>query len=271
MRVNWTTGLLVTFSSALVAFGCSGDKQTTIVDNSGNGTTTGGETTGGTTTGGETTGGTGGNTGGTTGIEKPDPADEKVCEDASKAPDPYVGYAFTGLTHTPQTPKSNGITYNFSCTKCPGGTLGITGKYKYFEEDDVATPDPAQWKETWEFDGNYFVNIIEGIDTDGKMKQVRAEGFYFCPDGSELGDIKYKDYWNVVLVYLTAVPAGPFGIEPGAVDLSFLGVDAGQGAISIYAELNLYWDPAGTSQGQNQYCRIGSDYLGRPCEDPFAQ
>lgn len=234
-------------------------------------TTTGstGGATGGDTGVGTTGGATGGTTGGTTG-GIPQGADN-VCEGATPPTGAEGAYPFKGLTHTPETPKSSGVTHNFTCTMCPGGTLGIKGTYKYFTEDNVDTPDPAVWKETWEFFGNRFVNVIEGVDSgDNQHKSVVAEGYFFCPDPDELDWIKSPDFWNVVLVYLDAKPAGAFGIEPGSIDLCFLGVE-NMAADRIGLACNLFWDANGTWQTTDQYCKLGTTLGGRTCSDPFAE
>ncbi len=258
---------LILLSASALVFGC-GTTTKVEVDGPGGGTTTSGGTGTGTSGDDTTDVGVDVTVDGTTGITPPD-ADDIVCEDAFEPTNAEGAYPFTGFSVTPSTPKSQGVTFDFSCTKCPGGTLGITGKYKYFENDDVRSPDPGDWKETWEFYGNRFVNHIRGVDTDGQMKEIVSEGYYFCPTTKELTGIKSPDFWNVVIVYLTATPNGPFGIEAPVADLSFLGVETIGGADRIGVAVNQFWDPDATWQNTHQYCRIGTTLGGRVCEDPF--
>jgi len=262
-------------SVALVGtvFGCTKTVTTTTDNTTGAGTTaatTGGSTSSPTGTTGGTTGSvTAGATGGTTGSGLPT-GEDIVCEGAAAPQTGVQGVPFQGVTVTPETPKSSGVTYDFSCTMCPNGALGIGGKYRYFKDDDVTLPDGTEYRETWQFFGNRFVNVIEGTDSgDNQWKTVVAEGYYFCPNPDELGSIQYKDFWNVVLVYTGADPVGAFGIEPGAVDLCFLGVETIGGADRIGLACNLFWDPAGTWQTTDEYCLLGSSFDGKECADPF--
>lgn len=269
-------GLSVLFGVGLIAFGCGG--TTTSHQCQGTAAECAAATeTSGTDGTGAIPNGTGPSGTDGTGIDTsiPDGTDI-VCTGGAEGNG--GGYPFTGLSIKPESPKASGATYNFTCTMCPGGTLGVKGKYKYFIwEGDTAKPnlpEPSEWAETLEFDGNHFINVLEGVDSvDSEKKTVTAAGYYFCPKTEELQDIKYKDYWNTVWVYTDAAPAGGFGISAGAVDLCFLGVNASPlvGANDIRVECNLFWDPAGTSQAVNHYCRLNSELDGRKCENPFEQ
>ncbi|MFT7624004.1 MAG: hypothetical protein ACI9WU_003190 [Myxococcota bacterium] len=267
---GWVRGSWVIAGTvAAMSLGCGSD-STVFIDGTGaDGTTT--STTGG--AGADGGGGVGDGGGSdadqtTTGIDIPT-GENVVCPTAKEQPT-GKGYPFTGFEVSPDTPKSSGTTYSFPCTMCPGGTLGISGKYKYFEGDDVSSPSTEEWSETWEFDGNRFVNRLAGVDSaDGVRKEVVTEGYYFCPDPDALTDIKSPDFWNVVLVYLKATPNGAFGIDAPVADLAFVGIETIGAADRIGVAVNLWWDPAATWQTTDQYCRIGTELNGRPCDDPF--
>lgn len=248
--------------SALVA-GCS--STTTIEDNFG----TGSGATGGTGTTGDSTGGTTGPDLGTGGDSSFCGTQDKVCEE-NKGGNTGDTCAFEGLTYTPNTVKRQNVTFNFTCTACPGGDFGIKGKYRRYVNEDPTQPDPSTSAETWEFFGNRFVNIISDVDSgDGQRKTVKAEGYYFCPDPNEILGID-PVWWNVVLVYAKVEPAGAFGIMPGVVDPCFLGVSTATGSNDLGLGCNLFWDPKDTWQTTDTYCKIGSEVFGRPCTDPFA-
>ncbi len=270
----------ILLSASILVLACGTEDKILI---GGGGTATSGGTGDGTASTGTDTGvgATTGDVGGTTGLTIP-PGPDNVCADGSEPTGIPGAYPFSTFTVTPETPKSSGVTFNFSCTRCPGGTLGIDGKYKFFEKDDVRSPDPSDWKETWEFFGNRFVNHIRGVDTDGVMKEIVAEGYYFCPDPKELTGYQVGDvpgpvsidspkFWNVVIVYLIATPNGPFGIETPVADLSFLGIETIGAADRIGLAVNQFWDPAGTWQNTHQYCRLGTELGGRVCKDPFEE
>lgn len=202
-------------------------------------------------------------------IGPPDPpvGQDQICDGASEPAG--GGYPFTGLTVTPGTPESEGTSWAFSCTMCPGGTLGIDGKYVYFENDDVRSQGPGDYQETIEFSGNSFVNVIKGVDADGALKTVTATGYFFCPDPSELAPMKSPEFWNIVIVYLSADPAGAFGLDGDDIDLAFLGVETIGGPDRIGLAVNQFWDLNGTWQNTFEYCLVGSVLDGKVCTAPF--
>jgi len=195
-----------------------------------------------------------------------------VCATAAE-PGDTVGWPFTGLQYTPQTEKSGSDQYAFTCTKCPNGYDGVGGKYRRFIDDNASLPDPKDSAETWEFIGNAFINIIDEVDSGtGKRARVTARGYYFCPEPDEFFDqIEGKEWWNVVLVYTEVDPPGAFGIDPGVADPCFFGFSTEGGfGNDLGVACNLFWDPKGTWQTTDTYCRIGATVNGRSCEDPFA-
>ncbi len=253
---NATTNEIVLTGSKTDAGGTGSGADATVADDKGTGSTTGADTAV--------------DTGPVT------PKVDKVCDNPKATKPTGKGVAFDGLTYTPDTEKSKGITYDFKCTMCPGGKPNIDGKYKYFTSDDkgkphLDQPDPATVKETLEFNGNAFVNIIEG-DDHGTPSKVRAEGFYFCHEPGAMSQMKFGDYFDVIMVYtkVEASPAGAFGITQGAVDPCLLAMDATHGPAGVFLECNFLWEPNGGQQGQNEYCRIGGTMYNQQCPDPFA-
>ena len=196
-------------------------------------------------------------------------AEDSLCEGATEPTG--KGCPFQSLSVTPQTDKRSGNTFDFTCTKCPGGTLGINGTYRLYENDNVNLPNPNEYRETITFDGNQFENVLEAVDSaTGQKTKVVAKGYYFCPDdGAYQGKIKYPGYWNVVFVYTEANPLGAFGITPGAADPCFLGTSDVGSADDIYIDCNVLWDPNGVGQSSGQYCKIGSKLGSQDCTDPF--
>ena len=208
---------------------------------------------------------------------------DKVCDGIPPAEGPNC--KFGGFSVTPDSPKSSGQTWDFSCTTCPGGkipqmtNMDFNGVYKYYEWGDegprVQTPDPAEYRETLEFNGNYFTNVIEGIDSwDNQYKKVTAKGYFFCPLEDELKhSMAWSSWWNMVIVYAEVEPNGAFGIEAGAADLCYLLVSSSPqlGSSDIQITCNQFWDPEGTYQNQHHYCRVGKKIDGRVCEDPFTR
>ena len=190
------------------------------------------------------------------------------CVDAT--PSTGKGYGFTGLAITPESPKSSGKTYTFQCTMCPGGKSAIEGTYRYYEGEDPSQPNPSEYREVLYFYGNYFENVIEGVDSgDGKKKKVAVSGYYFCPQPADLPGFSMPGYWNTVLVYEAVDPIGAFGIVPGAMDLCFMGTSTAFGGSDILISCNQWWDPAGSVQGQYTYCRVGSSIGGVKCTHPW--
>ena len=203
--------------------------------------------------------------------------EDLVCADGGE-PGHATGYPFTGLKVTPSTPKSQGISYDFTCTKCPKGYGFISGTYRRYTDENPGLPKPSDEWETWSFEGNAFTSVINAIDAkenggDGERHTVTSHGYYFCPPPSELGDMDSIEFWNVVLVYTDVSEEGVFGITAGAADLCFLGASTdgnGKDSEDIGLGCNLFWDPKGTWQQTDTYCKVGSTVLGRPCEDPSA-
>ena len=194
---------------------------------------------------------------------------DSLCEGATPATG--EGCPFQSLSVTPNTSERSGTTFNFDCTLCPGGTLGINGTYRLYEDDNVNLPNPNEYRETITFSGNQFENVLEAVDSaTGQKTKVTAKGYYFCPDVSEYqGKIKYPSYWNAVFVYTEASPPGAFGITPGSVDPCFLGTSDVGSANDIYIDCNLLWDPNGVGQSSGQYCKVGSQLGSQDCDNPF--
>ena len=212
-----------------------------------------------------------------------------ICDEPKASADTGKGTKFAGFTYKvrpvagcggnteTQCPATSNVgkTYNFTCTMCPGGLSNVQGKFKQYEEEGgPASPDPNVWRETIEFDGNTFLNVIEGEDCgDNTRKKVTAKGYYFCAKPGEVDGMKYEDWWSTVFVYTEVEPAGAFGIEPGDSDLVFFGfANGGLGGPSndILLQLNSCWDAKGSKQNEYQYCKVGDTVNGTECPDPFA-
>lgn len=185
------------------------------------------------------------------------------------------GYGFQPFVYTPQTSKSEGSTYSFTCTRCPNGYADISGTYRRYVDDNPTLPDPSIERETWTFDGNAFTGLIDAVDKlefggDGKRHMLTTRGYYFCPEPEALFGIDSVEYWNIVLVYTYVSEPGAFGIVVGATDPCFLGFSTQTKGDDIGVACNLEWDPKGTWQTTDLYCKVGATVEGRLCEDPFA-
>ena len=215
-------------------------------------------------------------TDGSDGAVWPPGGESTVCDPPYGETGNPTGYPFNGLDHTPATAKSANISYSFDCTKCPNGYKDIVGRYRRYIDDNATLPDPKDEWELWEFEGNAFTNTINAVDSkeaggDGLRHEVTVRGYYFCPDPVDLGDMEAIQYWNVIIVYTEVSDPGVFGIEAGAVDLCFLGFSTDTKGEDIGLGCNLFWDPKGTWQQTDTYCRVGSTVAGRVCEEPLGQ
>ena len=182
------------------------------------------------------------------------PARNEACPEA----DPKM--------HGPSIPW-NGFTYEgttYTCNTCPGGDEYIQGKWRaVFDPDDpsaVYDEDPT-FRESIEFEGNTFRNILEGMDLGQKVTAL-VEGWYFCSTKPETkNNVKF-------FVINKAQPDGAFGWSTGYV---FTGDTLMSDANNI---LFGWYDGVVTSSGSPwggtaPYCRIGQEINGIPCNDPF--
>lgn len=175
------------------------------------------------------------------------------------------------LVVTPDTPESNGATWTFTCTTCPGGppAVGAGGLYRYYETT-LNQPDLELYRETLQFDGAAFQNAIQGFDQDDKYKQLQATGYVVCPHPSELTPMANAESFNAVLVYESASPTGAFGVDPGDVDLArIVALPLGPAGEAIRIDLNLEWALSGDVQLSATYCRVGAIFGGTECKNPF--
>ncbi|MCA9524384.1 MAG: hypothetical protein KC609_25625 [Myxococcales bacterium] len=167
---------------------------------------------------------------------------------------------------------TGGNSWSFTCSMCPGGYSWLSGRFKYYENDDPGLPNPSAYRESLTFDGNLFENVLEGIDsgTNQSVKAV-ATGYFFCPSTIELTNMASPGYFNVVLVYQTIEPAGAFGINANDTDLCFLGysVDPVSGYSDILIRCNTDWSTNGTTETEAQYCKVNAQVQGKLCSDPF--
>jgi hypothetical protein len=163
---------------------------------------------------------------------------------------PWTGFTFDGTT--------------FTCNRCPGGDQLLQGKWRaIFDVDDPNAPygpDPT-FKETLEFDGNTFRNVLHGVDLGGTVTAT-IEGWFFCSSKPEsVNETKF-------FVLTKVAPEGAFGWESGHVFTA-------DTLMSDPHNMLLGWyDGVVTSAGSGwagtaPYCRIGQEANGILCEDPF--
>lgn len=181
----------------------------------------------------------------------------------------------TGKTNVPVnnvTVTQSGQSWTFTCSMCPGGYNWLSGRFKYYENDDPDQPTPSSYRESLTFDGNTFENVLEGVDS-GTSQSVKAtaKGYFFCPSSIELTNMAAPGYFNVVLVYDSVQPEGAFGINAGDKDLCFVGysIDPVGGFSDILIKCNTDWSTNGTTETEAQYCKVNSQTLGKLCKDPF--
>lgn len=196
-------------------------------------------------------------------------SDDQLCAGA----DPYTGKGvpFKGLQY--QVP--NGKSYDFTCTSCPGGILGVDGKYRYYDllkwdlfpnTPQAFTPSGAADIDTITFEGNWFTISRRDLNT-GQVET--ASGYYFCPDPTELGFAKV-DYFNVVLVYETFEGNGVmFNVTPGTAVPAHIG--GSLEALELQGVPNWNSQMGGICPGPDclHYCQVGSVIEGTPCTDPW--
>ena len=121
--------------------------------------------------------------------------------------------------------------YEFAKTECAGGVEDKNGKkwlngtwrnfWGFFDEQveldqygNVISwiPDPSEYWETWEFDGDQFVNVMKGEDL-GHWIEAKMTGYYFCETQSQ--DPLQDKY--MVFVVEKVEPEGAFGNYSGTV------------------------------------------------------
>lgn len=163
----------------------------------------------------------------------------------------------------------DGFTYDgttFTCNFCPKGQPDYQGAWRAIfdrQGDDPTIPydkDPT-YREKLEIHGNAFTWTMDGDDL-GKNVHAVVKGWYWCGSKPEV----YNE--SRVFVVTSVEPEGAFGWDKGLVTTADV----------LYSDPNglLYNDYGGfvTDSGDwvlNQpYCRIGLQYGGKACVDPFA-
>jgi hypothetical protein len=183
--------------------------------------------------------------------------EENLCEDASMPTG--KGKAFKGLTYTAE---KTGTTYEFSCTKCPGGKALIDGSYRYFKDDPSLVNFDAQ--DVISFVGNIF-NIKKNLGNQTGL----IFGYYFCADHDELWDFLVPNFFNTMMVFEMTAP--PFFwddfAKPGFVNNCYLEPNNDGTVLGFFCNPN--WNPAAGFGPTMKYCKIGSMVNGKECVDPF--
>jgi len=134
------------------------------------------------------------------------------------------------------------------------------------DPDEPYGPDPT-FKERMDFAGNTFQWTLSGKDPlpSGPTVNATISGWYWCGDQPEVPN---KTVWFV----LTSVqPEGSFGWETGFVftaDVLFNGtIDPTGLLLGWYDGVVIANGPP--YGGTAPYCRIGENYYGKACTDPF--
>lgn len=189
------------------------------------------------------------------------PGEAVTPTNCQTSPDPEIygpSLKWMGFQH-------GGTTY--TCNRCPGGADLLQGTWRavFGENDDVDEPydlDPT-YREKWEVVGNTFRWTQEGKDPlpNGPNTYTVIEGWYFCGDQPEVPN---KTDWFVIT---KMEPEGAFGWETGFV---FTADILGEPTSFLLG----WYDGVVTVNGPNwggsaYYCRVGLDFYGKPCEDPF--
>ncbi len=167
-------------------------------------------------------------------------------------------YEWDGFTHDGKT---------FSCNFCPKGHPDFQGSWRAIfdrQGDDPTIPydkDPT-YKEKLEIHGNAFTWTMDGDDL-GKNVHAVVKGWYWCGSKPEV----YNE--SRVIVVTSVEPEGAFGWEKGVVITADILYSQPNGL--LYADYGGFVTEAGSNWVLNQpYCRIGLQYGGKACDDPFA-
>ncbi len=174
----------------------------------------------------------------------------------------------TAYTHQDSLPWQ-GFEYKgtlFTCNTCPGGLQSLQGEWKAMGDPNAEDPtvpferDPT-YRETFVVKGNRFTMHLAGEDL-GTQAEAWIEGWYFCGSKPEI------DNENKVFVVTKVSPEGAFGWEAG---LTYSADILGEGA-SIFRGYHEAITTSGNAWiGSLPYCRIGSEFNGIICPDPFAE
>jgi hypothetical protein len=173
---------------------------------------------------------------------------------------PGAAYPWTGFTHA-------GTTY--TCNRCPSGRTQWHATWRAIfvgadnELDvDAAHPSDASYTETLEFNGNAFRNVIHGTDL-GQTVTAVIEGWYFCGQKPEVNNE------STFIIVTSVTPPGAFGFDEGLLyTADILGTEAGESILYSYYEDVVTSSGPGWA-GTQPYCRVGVNYFGKPCTDPF--
>ena len=149
---------------------------------------------------------------------------------------------------------------NYTCNSCRGGDPEMQGKWRFvdFTSEDPTTALPNGRKELLIVDGNTWHLRTGNTDKDGKWREVKVDGWYWCSDAAEL---KTKDNGFHVTKVAGDKDLGWFA--PDVFTGHFLSSGPNLRAWGFFADFNKTW------AGDFKYCRVGSTVGGKACTDPF--
>ena len=163
---------------------------------------------------------------------------------------PWGGLAVDGLT--------------FTCNKCPGGLPDLQGQFRAhgWDGDWGGTPDydignsPAKGDaEVLFIDGNTWYSKLY-FRSENRTEETR--GYFFCSQRPEHANEHL--FWVITEV----VDDGGIGLDAGTVwRTEVISSGAERKVISWFADLS------GEQNVQTGYCRIGTEFADKACNDPF--
>jgi hypothetical protein len=158
---------------------------------------------------------------------------------------------FTGLTVGGQ---------NFTCNLCLGGDPAAQGRWRAlaFDSEDPEKALPGGRKELLVIDGNTW-HLHARSELDGKIEEVRVDGWYMCADAAELASQR--------LIFTTTLAQPQDGLgwfSPDTFSGEFLTKGGNLLAWGLNAGFERDWI------GYVNYCKIGTTVGGVLCREPFS-
>ena len=158
--------------------------------------------------------------------------------------------AFVGLSHAGT---------NYTCNRCLGGDPKAQGTWRAiaFDSEDPDKPLGNNLREQLVIDGNTW-HLHMRAEEDGKLQEVRVDGWYFCTDAVELASQR------IVFVTTAAQPNDTLGwFSPDVFTGELLTKDGNLLAWGMHAGFEVDWI------GYRNYCKVGELIGGKACKAPF--